>query len=62
MLRRLEPGVVELMCHPAVVDDELRAGSGYAEPRARELEVLTREEARRAVREQGIELVHFGHL
>jgi len=44
------------------VDDELRAGSGYAEPRTRELEVLTREEARRAVREEGIELVHFGQL
>src|SRR6266540_2073034 len=58
----LEPGSTELMCHPAVVDDELRAGSGYAEPRARELEVLTREEARRAVREGGIELVHFGQL
>jgi predicted glycoside hydrolase/deacetylase ChbG (UPF0249 family) len=50
------------MCHPAVVDDELRAGSGYAEPRTRELAVLTREEARRAVREEGIELVHFGQL
>ncbi len=62
ILRRLEPGSTELMCHPAVVDDELRAGSGYAEPRARELEVLTREEARRAVREGGIELVHFGQL
>jgi len=56
------PGATELMCHPAVVDDELRAGSGYAEPRTRELEVLTREEAKRAVREEGIELVHFGHL
>jgi len=62
ILRRLEPGSTELMCHPAVVDDELRAGSGYAEPRTRELEVLTREEARRAVREGGIELVHFGQL
>lgn len=62
ILRRLQPGATELMCHPAVVDDELRAGSGYAEPRTRELEVLTREEAKGAVREEGIELVHFGHL
>ena len=62
ILRRLEPGTTELMCHPAVVDDELRAGSSYAEPRTRELEVLTRAEAKQAVREEGIELVHFGQL
>ena len=62
ILDRLGPGIAELMCHPAVVDDELRAGSGYAEPRARELLVLTSPEARRAVRDAGIELVHFGAL
>ena len=62
ILARLEPGATELMCHPAVVDDELRAGSGYAEPRTRELDVLTREEAKRAIPEAGIELVHFGAL
>ena len=62
ILHRLQPGATELMCHPAVVDDELRAGSGYAEPRTRELAVLTREEAKQALREEGIELVHFGHL
>jgi hypothetical protein len=62
ILGRLSPGSTELMCHPAVVDDELRASSGYAEPRARELMVLTHEDAKRAVREAGIELVHFGEL
>ena len=43
-LRRLldEPrsGVVEVMCHPAFIDAELRAVSSYQEPRRRELEVL----------------------
>ena len=62
ILDGLGTGSTELMCHPAVVDEELRAGSGYAEPRARELRVLTSPEAKRAVREAGIELVHFGTL
>ena len=38
----LPVGTSELMCHPAVVDAELRSTSGYAEPRTRELDVLTR--------------------
>jgi hypothetical protein len=62
ILDRLGTGSAELMCHPAVVDDELRASSGYAEPRARELLVLTSAEAKQAVRDAGIELVHFGAL
>lgn len=62
LLRGLEPGVTELMCHPAYVDDELRAGSSYALPRERELALLTSDAARAAVRAAGIELVHFGAL
>jgi predicted glycoside hydrolase/deacetylase ChbG (UPF0249 family) len=62
ILGRLGAGTSELMCHPAEVDGELRASSGYAEVRARELAVLTSAEAKRAVREAGIELVHFGAL
>ncbi len=58
----LSPGVTELMCHPARVDDELRASSSYAEARARELSILTCEAARAAVRAAGVELIHFGAL
>jgi predicted glycoside hydrolase/deacetylase ChbG (UPF0249 family) len=60
ILRALGPGVTELMCHPARVDDELRSTSGYALERERELEVLTSPEARQTVRELGLRLVHFG--
>jgi chitin disaccharide deacetylase len=62
ILDELAPGTTELMCHPAVVDEELRKTSGYAEPRTRELAVLTSAAAREAVQAAGIELVHFGHL
>lgn len=62
IIRGLPGGTTELMCHPAVVDQELRAGSGYAEPRTRELQALTAPEARRVVEEGGIQLIHFGQL
>ena len=52
----------ELMCHPAVVDEELRASSSYAEPRAAELDALTSREARQTVQASGIRLIHFGQL
>jgi chitin disaccharide deacetylase len=55
-------GTTELMCHPAVVDDELRRSSGYAEMRAKELELLTHREVRQAVQAMGIKLIHFGEL
>jgi predicted glycoside hydrolase/deacetylase ChbG (UPF0249 family) len=62
LLRALPEGTTELMCHPAVVDDELRTTSGYALPRARELAVLTSAAAREAVRARGIALVGFAAL
>jgi chitin disaccharide deacetylase len=56
------PGVTELMCHPAVVDDELRSGSSYAAQRSRELEVLTHREVRQALQALGIKLVSFAEI
>lgn len=56
------PGTSELMCHPAVVDDELRKSSSYADMRTRELELLTHREVRQAVQAMGIKLIHFGEL
>lgn len=60
ILAGLRPGVTELMCHPARVDDELRRDSGYADERESELAALTHPKARRAVAERGVRLVHFG--
>jgi predicted glycoside hydrolase/deacetylase ChbG (UPF0249 family) len=62
LLTDVRPGVTELMCHPAVVDDELRSGSSYANQRTRELEVLTHREVRQALQALGIKLIHFGEL
>jgi hypothetical protein len=62
ILRLLPEGTTELVCHPAVVDDELRSSSRYAEPRARELQALTCARVRESVRETGVELVGFAGL
>jgi len=55
-------GTSELMCHPAIVDAELRSSSGYTEPRARELDVLTNPAVRQAVQRSGVRLINFGQL
>lgn len=44
----------------ARVDNELRSTSGYAAEREYELAVLTSPEARQAVEELDLRLVHFG--
>lgn len=62
LLGRLGDGTTELMCHPAVVDDELRGSSAYAEPRARELEVLTHADARAKLQALGIQLANYEAL
>lgn len=65
-LRRIideaEPGTTELMCHPALVDDLLRQGSSYSEPRAAELKALVSVEARHALQAAGVKLVDFTSL
>jgi predicted glycoside hydrolase/deacetylase ChbG (UPF0249 family) len=62
ILEDVPVGTTELMCHPAVVDDELRAGSSYADPRARELAVLTNPGLRQTLQATGLRLAHFGQL
>lgn len=62
ILRELPEGTTELMCHPAVVDEELCSTSSYALPRARELEVLTSADAVEAVHASGVELVSYAAL
>jgi predicted glycoside hydrolase/deacetylase ChbG (UPF0249 family) len=62
ILDDVPPGTTELMCHPARVDDELRATSSYADMRVRELDVLVDREVRQAIQALGIRLTHFGEL
>jgi len=58
----IPPGTTEVMCHPGHVDEELRAGSSYADERRRELDVLVHREVRQAIQALGVKLIHFGEL
>ncbi len=62
ILEALKDGVSELMCHPAEVDDALRAGSRYADERDAEREILCEPSIRERVRSLAIELIGFDEL
>lgn len=62
ILDGLGPGVTELMCHPAHIDEALRRSSSYVDDRARELEVLTSAPAEEKVRKLDLSLGHFGSI
>lgn len=61
-LDRLLPGVTELMCHPAEVDEALSGSSSYAAPRAQELLALTDPRVQDKVEKAGVVLTDFGRL
>lgn len=59
-LRRLRPGVTELMCHPGLCDEELeRAATRLKRQRQIEVEALAAPETRSELRRLGIHLVSF---
>jgi len=63
VIARLPDGTTELMCHPAVYDDELeRAGTRLKQSRARELDALIDPRVVRCIREQGVQLISYREL
>jgi len=62
MLKQLQPGVWELLIHPAVLSDELKAITGSAEVRAAEYAWVTAPETRQLIDELGIKLVGYREL
>lgn len=52
----------EIMCHPAVVDDELRLTSTYNDQRALELNLLQNPEIRSLLTEHNIKLIRYSDL
>jgi predicted glycoside hydrolase/deacetylase ChbG (UPF0249 family) len=53
---------VEIMCHPAYLDESLLAGSSYARPRAKELAILTNERTIRAVAQADCKLITYKEI
>jgi predicted glycoside hydrolase/deacetylase ChbG (UPF0249 family) len=62
ILTSLPEGVSEMMCHPGLVDNALRASSGYVDVRETELAALIHPSAREIIETEGIELITFGRL
>jgi predicted glycoside hydrolase/deacetylase ChbG (UPF0249 family) len=62
ILSSKEADTFEIMCHPAVVDDDLMQASAYNTGRGRELEILTATGLREELSRRGIELITFGDL
>jgi len=62
LIRELGPGSTEVMCHPGLADEQLRAASSYAAGRERELRILTDPRIREAVQETGLQLISFRSL
>lgn len=62
ILKNIEDGVSEVMCHPAFLDPWLLAASSYTETRMKELEILTDNLLKEIIHDQTMELVHFGGI
>ena len=53
---------VEMMTHPAFLDEEVLTGSSYNHQRAKELQILTAPQIKEYVQKQKIQLVNFNQL
>ena len=63
LIRGLPDGLTELMTHPGICTDELRAAhTRLKESRQKELEALVSAEVRRALAENGVQLVRYRDL
>ena len=59
ILRNLPSGTVELIAHPAYVDESLRRWSTYLQPREKERQVLLDPTFRESLRQSGIQLAGY---
>ena len=59
ILQACGPGTTEIMCHPGLVDDELRNGSSYTDDRERELQILCSSETFDLMHDLGIQRIDF---
>ncbi|MFC4777742.1 polysaccharide deacetylase family protein [Paenibacillus sp. GCM10023252] len=62
LLSSLHPGVTELIIHPAEVTEELRAFHREPLKRGMEAELFRDPDVQETLREQGIQLIHWGML
>lgn len=56
----LQPGVTEIMCHPAFMDSWLNKKSSYNSTRIKELEILVNSKIKNRIKDYAIDLIHYG--
>lgn len=54
--------VIEIMCHPAIVDEDLMNITSYNSNRKNELQVLKSEKVKKFIKDNNIELVKFSNI
>ncbi|WP_027340756.1 ChbG/HpnK family deacetylase [Halonatronum saccharophilum] len=57
-----DAGIIEIMVHPAYVDDKLKSISSYNKKRQKELDILTTEGSKDWLKVRKVELVSFSEL
>ena len=62
LIRSLQPGVTEILCHPALARAELKSCAHDAFQREADLGYFTSEKARKLIADEGIELAGFRQL
>jgi len=62
LIRTLQPGVTEILCHPALARDELKSCARDAFQREADFRYFTSEKARRLIADEGVERVGFSRL
>ncbi|SHK52523.1 chitin disaccharide deacetylase [Paramaledivibacter caminithermalis] len=62
IITKFPEGIIEIMTHPAYVDDDLINISSYSTDREKELEILTSDELKKWLKDKEIELISFGEL
>lgn len=55
-------GIVEIMCHPALLDARMLTCTSYSTPRTRELEILMSDEIKSFMREHQIALTNYKEI
>ena len=54
--------VLEIMCHPAYIDQRILNISSYSVPRAKEMEIIRSDELKQFVKDNNIELINYSDL
>ncbi len=62
IIKQFPEGTIEIMTHPAYVDEKLKNISSYNVNRAKELEILTSVEIKEWIEKEGIKLINFDGL